>query len=186
MKSKGPLSKIHSPHLYVGAPGIFSGLLRSVQMLERERERERERVALRKATGSYRTYSSLVKLQPWFLSLRWKTYIRQNCNVGSFPCSEGPALGQSTHDDESCFSILNYSVSQIDVYTLWNVISQQQNDTEIQFCCVWSRRHWKSLATHSSFFMCSNKYDCEIIIRWTQVVTEVLLESGECWSSTKL
>ena len=28
---------------------------------------------LRKATGSYRTYPSLVKLQPWFLSLRWKT-----------------------------------------------------------------------------------------------------------------
>ena len=27
---------------------------------------------LRKATGSYRTYSSLVKLQRWFLSLRWK------------------------------------------------------------------------------------------------------------------
>ena len=27
---------------------------------------------MRKATRSYRTYSSLVKLQPWFLSLRWK------------------------------------------------------------------------------------------------------------------
>ena len=28
-----------------------------------------------KATGGYRTYSiaALVKLQPWFLSLRWKT-----------------------------------------------------------------------------------------------------------------
>ena len=26
-----------------------------------------------KATGSYRTYSSIVKLQPWFLSLQWKT-----------------------------------------------------------------------------------------------------------------
>ena len=28
-----------------------------------------------KATGSYRTYSSPVKLQPWFLSLRWKTWL---------------------------------------------------------------------------------------------------------------
>ena len=28
---------------------------------------------MRKATGSYRTQLSLVKLQPWFLSLRWKT-----------------------------------------------------------------------------------------------------------------
>ena len=28
-----------------------------------------------KQTGSYRTYSSLVKLQPCFLSLRWKTFL---------------------------------------------------------------------------------------------------------------
>ena len=27
---------MHSPHLHVGAPGIFSDLLRSVQMLKRE------------------------------------------------------------------------------------------------------------------------------------------------------
>ena len=36
MKSEGPVSRIHSPHLHVGAPGIFSDLLRSVQMLKRE------------------------------------------------------------------------------------------------------------------------------------------------------
>ena len=34
-----------------------------------------------KATGRYRTYSSLAKLQPWFLSFRWKTCLRQNCNL---------------------------------------------------------------------------------------------------------
>ena len=34
---EGPVSQIHSPHLHVGAPGIFSDLLRSVQMLKRER-----------------------------------------------------------------------------------------------------------------------------------------------------
>ena len=28
--------------------------------------------------GSYRTYYSLVKLQPWFLSLQWKTCLGQN------------------------------------------------------------------------------------------------------------
>ena len=33
---QGPISQIHSPHLHVGAPGIFSDLLRSVQMLKRE------------------------------------------------------------------------------------------------------------------------------------------------------
>ena len=33
---EGSVSQIHSPHLLVGAPGIFSDLLRSVQMLKRE------------------------------------------------------------------------------------------------------------------------------------------------------
>ena len=33
---ESPVSQIHSHHLYVGAPGIFSDLLRSVQMLKRE------------------------------------------------------------------------------------------------------------------------------------------------------
>ena len=58
---EGPVSQIHSPHLLVGAPGIFSDLLRFVQMLKREWGAE-----------SYRTYSSLVKLQPRSLSLQWK------------------------------------------------------------------------------------------------------------------
>ena len=39
---------------------------------------------------------SLVKPQPWLLSLRWKTCLRQNCSQGSCACSEGPALGQNT------------------------------------------------------------------------------------------
>ena len=85
VKPEGPVSQIHSPHLLVGAPGIFSDLLRSVQMLERERES-----GVQKATGSYLTYSipsktaALVpefamehllsaELQPWFLHLQWKT-----------------------------------------------------------------------------------------------------------------
>ena len=33
---EGPVSHIPSPHLHVGAPGIFSDFLRSVQMLKRE------------------------------------------------------------------------------------------------------------------------------------------------------
>ena len=32
----GPVSQIHSPHLHVGAPGIFSDLSRAVQMLKKE------------------------------------------------------------------------------------------------------------------------------------------------------
>ena len=45
---EGPLTQIHFPHLHAGAPGIFSDLLKSVQMLKRE--------WVRKATGSHRTY----------------------------------------------------------------------------------------------------------------------------------
>ena len=33
---EGPVSQINSPHLLFGAPGIYSDLLRSVQMLKRE------------------------------------------------------------------------------------------------------------------------------------------------------
>ena len=62
---EGPVSQIHSPHFLVGAPWIFSDLLRFVQMLKES--------GVWKATGSYRIYSSLVKLQPRFLSLQWKT-----------------------------------------------------------------------------------------------------------------
>ena len=39
---------------------------------------------------------SLVTLQSWFLSLWWKTCLRQNYRLGSGDCSEGPALGQNT------------------------------------------------------------------------------------------
>ena len=40
---EGSVSQIHSPHIHVGAPGMFSDLLRSVQMLKREWDAERNR-----------------------------------------------------------------------------------------------------------------------------------------------
>ena len=36
MKSGGPVSQIHSPHIHVGAPGTFSDILRSVQIVKGE------------------------------------------------------------------------------------------------------------------------------------------------------
>ena len=53
-----------------------------------------------KAKGSYRTYSSPVKLQPWFLSLRWKTYLWAEIQpwVPEFALKDLP-LGK-THDDD--------------------------------------------------------------------------------------
>ena len=41
-------------------------------------------------------FQSLIKQQSWFLSLRWKTCLWQNCSLGSGACSEVPALGQNT------------------------------------------------------------------------------------------
>ena len=84
---EGPVSQIHSPHLHFEAPGIFSALSRSVQMLKREWGA--------KATGSYRTYSSLVKLQTWLLSYGGKPAFVQNCSISAWVCSERPALRQN-------------------------------------------------------------------------------------------
>ena len=36
MKSGGPVSQIHSPHVHIVAPGTFSDILKSVQMVKRE------------------------------------------------------------------------------------------------------------------------------------------------------
>ena len=46
------------------------------------------RVGCGKQTGSY--------LKPCFLSLQWKTCLRQNWNLHFCTCSEGTALGQNT------------------------------------------------------------------------------------------
>ena len=61
-----PVSQIQSPHFHAGAPGIFSDLL-SLLMLKREWGVE--------SNIKHRTYLSLVKLLPWFISLQWKTYL---------------------------------------------------------------------------------------------------------------
>ena len=79
---EGPASQHHSPHLYVGAPGIFSDILRSVHMLKREWGAE--------SNGKLHTYSIPGKtavlvsefavedlpspeLQPSFRHLQWST-----------------------------------------------------------------------------------------------------------------
>ena len=82
---EGTVIQIHSAHLHVGVPGIFSELLMS-----------KERVGCRKEREATAPILSLVKLHPWFLSLRWKICLRQNCSQSSCTWSEGPALGQNT------------------------------------------------------------------------------------------
>ena len=56
----------------------------------------KERVGCRKQREATAPIQSLVKLQPWFWNLRWKTCLWQNCSLGFCACSEGPALGQNT------------------------------------------------------------------------------------------
>ena len=61
---EGPVSQIHSPHLHVGAPGIFSDFLKSVQFLKREWGAE--------SIGKL-PHLFIPCKPPWFLSLQWKT-----------------------------------------------------------------------------------------------------------------
>ena len=60
---------------------------------------DKERVGCGKQREATAPIKSLVKLQPWFLSLRWKTCLRQNCSIGFSASSEGPAFGKKTDDD---------------------------------------------------------------------------------------
>ena len=57
----------------------------------------------REATAPIKT---LVKLQPSFPSLRYKTCLRQNCSLGLSVSSEGPAFGQNTDDDDDDINVL--------------------------------------------------------------------------------
>ena len=82
--------------------------------------------------------------------------------------------------------ICNYRVSLIDVHTLWNIIPQQQNETEIQFLLCMIQ---KALEKNSNTFiiLCVFKQTW----RWNYHLMNVsgywnVIGSGECWSSTTL
>ena len=55
----------------------------------------KERVGCRKPGEATALSQSMVKLQYWFLRLRWTTCPRQNCSLDSC-AGDGPALGQYT------------------------------------------------------------------------------------------
>ena len=72
----------------------------------------KERMRCGKQRKTTASIESLVKLQPWFLSLLWKTCLRQtatlvpafsvddpafghNCHLGSWVCSRRPVFGQN-------------------------------------------------------------------------------------------
>ena len=84
----GAVSQIHSPHLHWCPWDLF----RSFKVCSDAKER----VGCGKQWEATTPIQSLVKLQPWFLSLQWKTCLRQNCSLGSCVYSERPALVQNT------------------------------------------------------------------------------------------
>ena len=88
---EGPIDQINSPHLHVGALGIFSDLLRSVQMLKR--------VRCWKQWESTAPIQSLVKLQPWFLSLLWKTCLWAELQP-RFLCMQWRTCPWAVHSDD--------------------------------------------------------------------------------------
>ena len=76
---EGPIDQIHSIHLDAGAPGIFSDLLRSVQMLQREWSAESEgKLPHLFIPGKTATlvpeFVVEAELQPWWLILQWKNW----------------------------------------------------------------------------------------------------------------
>ena len=83
------LGQIHSPHLHAGTPGIFSGLLRSVQMLKRESGAE--------SNGKLPHLSIPSKTEAWVpeFAVEELPLCRTAALVPEF-YSEGPALGQNT------------------------------------------------------------------------------------------
>ena len=56
---------------------------------------DKERMGCGKQREATASIQSLVKLQPWFLSLRWKACLWQICSLGSCAFSEGSVLGQN-------------------------------------------------------------------------------------------
>ena len=80
---KGPVRKFHSPHLQAGVPGIFSDLLRSVQLLNREWGAERNgklpHLFIPSKTAALVPELAVedlppAELQPRSLRLQWKTF----------------------------------------------------------------------------------------------------------------
>ena len=65
-----PISQMHSPHIYAGAPGVFSDLLRSAQMLKGEWGAE----------SNWKIPCQFIptKFRSWCVRLQWKTCRWQN------------------------------------------------------------------------------------------------------------
>ena len=86
----------------------------------------KERVGCGKQREATAPIKSLLKLQPWFLNLRWKTWFRQNCSLGFSTCSEGPAFGQNTlimniHYYEM-FYLLEHEINE----SVWKTVNEEK------------------------------------------------------------
>ena len=111
---------------------------------------------MQKSTGSSPApIQSLVKLQPWFLSLRWKTCLWQNCSLGCCACSEGPALGQNTLM-MICSGGMKFFTSYFWKLWVWFVLKNLCNHKKI-ICSYWnneSKNPYVKLQSSSSSVFC--------------------------------
>ena len=78
---EGPVSQIHSPHILVSVPGIYSDLLRSVQVIKREwgakRNGKLPHLLIPSKTAAWIPEFAVedlpsAELQPRFLRLQWR------------------------------------------------------------------------------------------------------------------
>ena len=101
---EGPVSQIHSTHSHDGAPGIFSDLLRSVQMLKREWGAE--------SNGKLPHIFVSSKIAILVPDCNGRSTFGQNCSLGACICSERPALGHNT------LMMMNYNTT-VDFTAEW-------------------------------------------------------------------
>ena len=115
MSPEGPVSQIHSHHLLIGAPGIFSHLLKSVQTLKREfcliifikvivllilNLKNEFILNMLYYTESNGKLPHLFIPSKTAISVPEFAVKLQNCSLGAWVCSARSALGQNTDDDE--------------------------------------------------------------------------------------
>ena len=97
---EGPISQIHSRHLLVGTPGIFSDLLRFVQVLKWEWGAE--------SNGKLPHLFISSKTQPRFLSLQWKTCLWAELQPWCLSL-QWRTCPWAEHSDDDAYKKLNYS-----------------------------------------------------------------------------
>ena len=156
--------------------------------------------------GSYRSYSSLEKLQPWYLSFRCSliSAFGHNCSLGVWVCSERPAHGQNPlmmivyprgKETKTTDHILSQSYFD---WTIWYVLlharlpSARPTVLHLQYCiknlyksmtkCNDARDPESSMACHISIKLSNMWRNIVLNLKWP-LCTCVIRQMVRCISS---